>query len=99
VAGRIRLNEKSNNLIRIRTPDLPACSIVPQPTTLPRALIYYYYYYYSLLLHKLSAFGLSGGYLNWFRSYLSNRKSQVRVSGILSSPFEVLSGVPQGSVL
>jgi hypothetical protein len=26
-------------------------------------------------------------------------KSQVRVSGVLSSPFEVLSGVPQGSVL
>jgi hypothetical protein len=54
---------------------------------------------HSLLLHKLSAFGLSGGYANWFRSYLSNRQSQVRVSGILSSPFEVLSGVPQGSVL
>jgi hypothetical protein len=51
------------------------------------------------LLHKLSASGLSGGYLNWFRSYLSNRKSQVRVSGFLSRPFKVLSGVPQVSVL
>jgi hypothetical protein len=51
-----------------------------------------------LLLHKLSAFGLSGGYVNWFRSYLSNRKLQVRVSGVLSSLFEILSGVPQGSV-
>jgi hypothetical protein len=51
------------------------------------------------LLHKLSASGLSGGYVNWFRSYLSNWKSQVRVSGVLSLPFEVLSGVPQGSVL
>jgi hypothetical protein len=29
------------------------------------------------LLHKLSASGLSGGYVNWFRSYLSNRKSLV----------------------
>jgi hypothetical protein len=36
-AGRIRSNEKSNDLIRTRTSDLPACSIVPQPTTLPRA--------------------------------------------------------------
>jgi hypothetical protein len=36
-AGRIRSTEKSNNLIAIRTRDLPACSIVPQPTTLPRA--------------------------------------------------------------
>jgi hypothetical protein len=51
------------------------------------------------LLHKLSAFGLSSGYINWFRSYLSKRKSQVRVSGALSVPFVVLSCVPQGSVL
>jgi hypothetical protein len=28
---------KSNNLIGIRTRKLPACSIVPQPTMLPRA--------------------------------------------------------------
>jgi hypothetical protein len=54
---------------------------------------------HSLLLHKLSALGLSGGYVNWFCSYLSGRHSQVRVSGVLSSPFEILSGVPQGSVL
>jgi hypothetical protein len=37
-AGRIRSIEKSNDLIGIRTRDLPACSIVPQPTTMPRAL-------------------------------------------------------------
>jgi hypothetical protein len=53
----------------------------------------------SLLFHNLSASGLSGRYLNWFRSYLSIRKSQVCVSGIFSLLFEVLSGVPQGSVL
>jgi hypothetical protein len=29
--------KKSNELIGIRTRDLPACDIVPQPTTLPRA--------------------------------------------------------------
>jgi hypothetical protein len=33
VAGRIRSIEKSNDLIGIRTRDLPACSVVPQPTT------------------------------------------------------------------
>jgi hypothetical protein len=33
----IRSIEKSNELIGNRTRDLPACSIVPQPTTLPRA--------------------------------------------------------------
>jgi hypothetical protein len=31
--GRTTLIEKSNNLIGNRTRDLPACSIVPQPTT------------------------------------------------------------------
>jgi hypothetical protein len=36
-AGRIRSTEKSSELIGNRTRDLPACSIVPQPTTLPRA--------------------------------------------------------------
>jgi hypothetical protein len=36
-AGRIRSIEKPNDLIGIRSCDLPACSIVPQPTTLPRA--------------------------------------------------------------
>jgi hypothetical protein len=36
VAGRIRSVEKSNDLIVNRIRDLPACSIVPQPTTLQR---------------------------------------------------------------
>jgi hypothetical protein len=33
VAGRIRSIEKSNDLIGNRISDLPACSMVPQPTT------------------------------------------------------------------
>jgi hypothetical protein len=46
-AGRMKPIEKSNNLIGNRNRDLPACSVVPQPTTLPRAplqnrLIYYW---------------------------------------------------------
>jgi hypothetical protein len=36
-AGRIRPIEKSNDLIGNRNCELPACSIVPQPTTLRRA--------------------------------------------------------------
>jgi hypothetical protein len=49
-AGRIRSIKKSNYHIGNRIRDLPACSLVPQPTTLPRVpiiLIYYYYYYYQ----------------------------------------------------
>jgi hypothetical protein len=37
VAGRIRSIEKSSDLIETRTRDLPACFIVPQPSTIPRA--------------------------------------------------------------
>jgi hypothetical protein len=36
-AGRIRLTEKSSDFMGNRTRDLPACNIVPQPTTLLRA--------------------------------------------------------------
>jgi hypothetical protein len=52
-----------------------------------------------MLLHESSFFGFSDGYVSWFRSYLINRQSRVRVSGTLSLPFQVTSGVPQGSVL
>jgi hypothetical protein len=37
VAGRIRPIEKSNDLIRNKTSDLPLCNIVPRPTTLQQA--------------------------------------------------------------
>jgi hypothetical protein len=36
-AGRVKSIEITNELLGIRTRDLPACSTVPQPTTLPRA--------------------------------------------------------------
>jgi hypothetical protein len=36
MSGRIRSIEKSNDLIGNRTRDIPACSRVPQPTSLPR---------------------------------------------------------------
>jgi hypothetical protein len=39
-AGRIRSIEKFNDLIGNRARDLPARSIVPQPTTLPRAPVW-----------------------------------------------------------
>jgi hypothetical protein len=54
---------------------------------------------HNLLLHKLSSYGFSDGYVSWFRSYLTDRQSRVRISDTLSLPFQVASGVPQGSVL
>ncbi|PNF19791.1 hypothetical protein B7P43_G14658 [Cryptotermes secundus] len=54
---------------------------------------------HTLLLYKLNNYGLSSGYVNWLRSYLTDRESCVRFLGLFSTPFIVLSGVPQGSVL
>jgi hypothetical protein len=39
---------------------------------------------HNLLLHKLGSFGFSDGYVSWFRSYLTNRQSRVRVFRTLS---------------
>jgi hypothetical protein len=52
-----------------------------------------------LLPREFSASRLTDGYANCFSSYISNRKSQISLSGVVSSPYEFISGVPQGSVL
>ena len=51
------------------------------------------------LVHKLAAYGVADDLLEWFKDYLSNRKQMVMVGGENSTWTEVLSGVPQGSVL
>ena len=52
------------------------------------------------LLRRLSKwFGLSGGVLGWFRSYLDSRKQAVKVGGVVSDDRVLTAGVPQGSVL
>ena len=51
------------------------------------------------LLEKLSEIGLDPYILRWIKSYLTNREQFVVVDGTSSSPLDVLSGVPQGSVL
>jgi hypothetical protein len=52
-----------------------------------------------LLLRKLCWFGFSDGYVNWFHSYITSRRSRVLLSGNFSRLFRLTSGVPQSSVL
>ena len=51
------------------------------------------------LLDKLATLSLCPHLLQWIHSYLSNRSQVVAVGGELSTIKNVLSGVPQGSVL
>ena len=51
------------------------------------------------LLHKLREFGCGGTLLQWFSSYLTDRRQRVTVAGVTSDSLPVSSGVPQGSIL
>jgi len=51
------------------------------------------------MLTKLEAYGINGNLLEWIRSFLTNRKQRVKIKGRTSSWSDVISGVPQGSVL
>ena len=48
---------------------------------------------------KLEAYGIRGIPLNWFQSYLSNRKQYVELDGIKSQNQTIFCGIPQGSTL
>ena len=54
---------------------------------------------HRILLEKLMHYQFSEVALQWFMSYFDQRSQQVSISGKLSSPNLILSGVPQGSVL
>jgi len=54
---------------------------------------------HKILLDKLHFYGIRGIALDWFKSYLQNRKQYVLYNGTSSSLLPVTCGVPQGSIL
>jgi len=51
------------------------------------------------LLYKLEKYGVGGKLLQWIKMWLTGRSQRVCLEGMASEWVEVISGVPQGSVL
>jgi ribonuclease P/MRP protein subunit RPP40 len=51
------------------------------------------------VIQKLKAYGVNGKQLKWIENYLKNRKQRVMMGDFVLFWIDVLSGVPQGSVL
>ena len=55
---------------------------------------------HDLILHKLKTqYNIDGALLKFFTEYLHNRKQHVILDNVISESVDVLSGIPQGSIL
>ena len=54
---------------------------------------------HDLLIAKLEAYGVNSRSLKILSSYLSNRKKRVQIGNVYSSWHDIITGVPQGSIL
>src|SRR6218665_1272104 len=54
---------------------------------------------FSILIKKLTNYGVRGIPLQWLNNYLQDRFQQVLCSGVLSELMSISCGVPQGSNL
>ena len=51
------------------------------------------------LIKKLEGYGIKGILLEWFKNFLNERQQRVVINGKTSDWTNVLSGIPQGSIL
>ena len=55
--------------------------------------------HHELLIAKLQAYGFDDRALSYVYSYLSDRKQRTKINGAFSVWCDIMSGVPQGSIL
>ena len=51
------------------------------------------------LFLKIQSYGIKGNIINWIIDLLAHRKQRVRINNIFSNWQEVISGIPQGSMI
>ena len=54
---------------------------------------------HKILINKLKGYNINNPVIKWITSFLSNRKQRVRLQSCFSEFANVLSGIPQGSIL
>ena len=54
---------------------------------------------HEILIFKWEKYGVRGNNLQWFRSYLSNRKEFIKHGNLNTTLNDIASGVLQGSIL
>jgi len=54
---------------------------------------------HHLLLKKLQSYNLNVNVIQWIRSFLCYRKQRVKINGCYSEWTDVISGIPQGTIL
>ena len=54
---------------------------------------------FNIVLQKIEKLGINGHTLDWIKSFLTNRTQKVVVNGTMSDTIQVISSVPQASVL
>ena len=54
---------------------------------------------HDLLVGKLEAYGVGKAALNLISNYLSHRKQRTKIGSSYSDWYEIVRGVPQGSIL